>query len=559
MSACQLRHCLPWTTLGLVLLVAILMADAVLLPTEVAWDPSYGMLAAMQHEAGVSPDIYTLTSADPEDLAEDAPRRVSWWAPSYQAVPYAFRALGMSWGNALRATILASLLLGGVGWAGYFRQLVPDWNTVRLLLLVMFSASYSMGFVAQYGGGDLLLWATTPYLLSINLLAMKSQRPAVSMPLAFCGGLAAISIYFVKYSGVFLGIGLGLAWTWVALQRPSRRRCYGGWLLGAVVAAAWLLMARSAGGTTPASSAGRSFLPFQGLAVLGLWPTAMTDVAACLTTALGRRGFSAREISWVTASLGWLLMVGLLGLAWSQRRSLRDAAARGPMAAWFEIVGAPAVVVCAVVAADTVLYAGLVSLGAAVSLEARLARLSGLLAMPLVFTFLLHCCRHAGRTARSCAVAWLFLLFVLPPGFGMLRLLKQTVQVVPRREQLVTREGMGAWFGPTVNAQAFYDEVRSRLPSKQTVLYTKSPTFFFFCPDQRCLIVEADSLYSREQLRSMVYKGVPADGVALLLPVSLVSEGKLEAIQASFHDIRRWESLPLRTAPGWSLSLGKAP
>src|SRR5437588_9567302 len=53
-------------------------------------DPSWGILAAHQYLLGKSPNFHTITSPDSENLLRDHASWISWWPPSYQAVPLAF-------------------------------------------------------------------------------------------------------------------------------------------------------------------------------------------------------------------------------------------------------------------------------------------------------------------------------------------------------------------------------------------------------------------------------------------------------------------------------------
>src|SRR5262252_5973829 len=113
--------------LALAVVAAILFLQLALVmrtPKSVSWDPSYGLLAAQQHLAGVSPSIFILVEAEPAQIMQISKRAVSYWAPAYQAIPYALRLGVFDWGNALKLTLGLVLIVGTIGWFVYFAQIL---------------------------------------------------------------------------------------------------------------------------------------------------------------------------------------------------------------------------------------------------------------------------------------------------------------------------------------------------------------------------------------------------------------------------------------------------
>src|SRR4051794_647530 len=98
--------------LAFVLILFVQLAIVISSPKGVSWDPSYGLLAAQQHLAGISPSIFTLVEADPENITQLNAMPVSYWAPAYQAIPYALRFGSLNWGMALNLTLGLILLSG---------------------------------------------------------------------------------------------------------------------------------------------------------------------------------------------------------------------------------------------------------------------------------------------------------------------------------------------------------------------------------------------------------------------------------------------------------------
>ena len=129
----------------------------------------------MQHEAGVSPDPWTLVQALPSNLSLNKAVRVTWWPPLYQGAPLAVRRWGLTWGAALKLTIIGCLMLGAAGWWIYFGFFTGKGSAAFLLLVVLCSA-FTLNAATEYQGGDLLLWGVAPYVVVLNILAMRTGR-----------------------------------------------------------------------------------------------------------------------------------------------------------------------------------------------------------------------------------------------------------------------------------------------------------------------------------------------------------------------------------------------
>ena len=113
--------------LGFAVMGAILFVQFALVistPKNVSWDPSYGLLAAQQRLSGVSPSIFTLVEVDAAQITQVSAQPVSWWAPGYQAIPYALRFDTFNWGVALNLTLGVVLVIGSIGSFIYFAQVL---------------------------------------------------------------------------------------------------------------------------------------------------------------------------------------------------------------------------------------------------------------------------------------------------------------------------------------------------------------------------------------------------------------------------------------------------
>ena len=492
----------------------------------------------------------TLVTADPRDLSSSEYNRVTLWAPAYQAAPLALHALGMSWGNALRVLILTCLVLGSLGWFFYFRFFVRGKCALAVIMLVMLCSAFTLDTATCYQGGDLLLWTTAPFLITLNVLAMRTERFLAGLILTLIGGFCAIAVYVIKFSGIFLGLGLMVAWgLQVFLSRRNKRKLPA-WISGAILGVVFLFLCGAIGGYTAVSSAG-SKLDFKGgFAVLGLWPTAMTDLSMLIASVWGKLHLPRDKIDAVISFTGWLLIAGLALLAFERKTDLFSSAKDN-----LRNLITPAVFVAlCVIATDTLMYVAVVLISSHVSIDARLARISGLLALPMVFVLTGRCLSQSRGAVRVITYCLILVLFVFPPVFGVARLASQLWQFYPSRGKIASDEQLvNQHFGFQDDAKNFVRELRARIPSQKTILYTTYATNLFFCPAQRCLLVEAVEMFSTDELRKANYPRPPAEGVALLLPLEFESNGKLIAIQSSFRDIHSWEYVPMKSVSDWTL------
>jgi hypothetical protein len=537
----------------LLVVFASLMAATLTLPKSVGWDPSYGILAAMQYEAGLAPDIRTIVTASAQDLTSLDDNQVTMWAPAYQAIPFALRSLGMTWGNAFRVLIASCLIVGSLGWLSYFRLFVKEKGALAILMLMMLCSAFTVDAATLYQGGDLLLWTTTPFLIVLNVLVIRSDKFVTGLALSFVGGFSATAIFAIKFSGIFLGIGLFVAWILEACRSFQNRRKFWVWCVGAASGIVFLFALNVIGGYTPVSRAGRKFDLIDGLAALGLWPTAMTDFETVLRSIWDKFGISSSTFGWSVSGAGWLLIIGIVLLAISQRAYLSSFLRRSEGSTRNVFPISMRAVLC-VIAVDTSLYASTILLGSNVDVGARLARESGLLALPLVFILTTRSLSKSRGATFLLAAAMMAVLFIVPPLYGTVRFVKHIHEIYPVREKLTDSEDLlNQCFSFLDDARSFSSELRTHIPSKNTVLYTTYPNILFSFPSQRCLLIEAVEMFSAEQLRTTSYPRSPAEGVALFLPIYFEENGKLSAIQSSFRDIDSWEYVPMKSVPDWGL------
>jgi len=131
-------------------------------------------------------------------------------------------------------------------------------------------------------GGNLMVWATVPYLVLVNGLATRAE--GLVWLLALLGGFGCVAVFLLKYSGVFVGIRPGTGVALDSIRRAPRRRLFPFWVLGALLGVAAVLISHLPLAHTPVSQpSGCEKNPR--VLVIGAWVTAMTDLASVLERA----------------------------------------------------------------------------------------------------------------------------------------------------------------------------------------------------------------------------------------------------------------------------------
>lgn len=513
------------------------------------------MLAAMQYELGKSPSVVTLVTADPNNLIEEIQVPEAWRSPGYQVIPLGFRYLGASWLNAIRATTLVFLLVGLWGWFACYRAILPatplSW-TIPLLLL----APWLVDALMTYESGDLFLFGVVPILILVNGNALVRQPDRLWPILAIVGGLLSTTIFLLKYSGIFVGIGMGLAWLILALKHRDLRYPFGLWLAGAAIGAGVILALGYPWGPSPSSAIGSQMRWGDGVLVWGAWPLAMSDTSEFVARVLKPLKIDGREAITVWAPAAGLLLLGILVVMFGNKRAITSKLkellqARTPFGDRIELL------MLSAFAMDTLFYSGIVLMGGTVDVCARIARPASLLMLPFVLRFLFTQVASGSLKAKTVAVVWLVVVFLPGPLIGASRVARF---VFPSLMQYAASdEGSGSiraqLLGWSRSEQdAFYAELRSYLPSKDTALFVISPDLLYPIPEQRYhLIYILDKGMSSEELAQLDFKGTPPQGIALLLPDSLEEDTRGNAFRSAFDQQIVWKKTRIQSVPGWNL------
>lgn len=172
-------------------------------------DPAWQLLATEQFFAGNSPSINTLVQPDPSDVTRDRGEWIVWWAPGTQLAVSPLLAAGISPAAAVRAVVVICLLVGATGWALWFSLFrIPSWAQLALAALFPW-ARYASNALFFYSA-EALVFGIAPWLLLGSLVEARrlAARPRAAVAPAAALGLALGMAYVLKYSAVFVSLGV---------------------------------------------------------------------------------------------------------------------------------------------------------------------------------------------------------------------------------------------------------------------------------------------------------------------------------------------------------------
>jgi len=534
------------------LLLVVEIATAAVLPKIVTWDPSYGILAAQQHLEGVSPSILTLVEADPNDLSKPTVIEIPFWPPSYQAVPLWLRFGRFDWGTALKVTAVMVLVLAAAGWYATFKTVSGSEPVAWWLLAAMLASRYAWRTTTEYNGGDNLLWATAPWAFVLTVAAMRERKSG--WWIAAIAGLFSGALLIVKYSGVFVTIGLGAACVILTIRHPRRWIRGTFWLFGAAVA---VLVIRHAGFPQGLTAVNRPGLEQKSgadaLLSLGVWTMGMTDLESFCRKVLSSTGASETS-NQVSGIILTLLVVGSILLYLTTLQLPRGISAKIRFLNEFSDA---AIIACCAAFADIFCVFTLIFIGRNVPTTGRLGRIAGLFLLPLLAIAWTQLRKGPSALGRWVGNGCLLIFLIVPMAYGV-------IGAVPAATSAWKARTSAAWCGGVLNPwleadqQVFYKELLSRIDA-DTCTYTIYPQMVFPISERPFTLMEEQFLKRPDVLKRFTYRGLPAGGVALLVPKVLLGDGILELIKSSFLDIRTWEAVPIQSDPRWVLWISRSP
>lgn len=527
------------------------MFDVLIVHKSVDFDSARGILAAKQYEVSKSPDLLTLALASPDDLTQHIYRPEVWRAPGYQAVPYWVHSFGLAWEYSLRVVVSLALLIGLVGWFLYFREALNDLTQSLVCTGMLICLPYISKNIYTYDSGDLLLWAGMPWVFVVNIAAYRRRDCSTGFAMLFFAGLLTVSTYFLKYSAAFLAVGIGIWWLWEGFRKRvaiAHVTLFGVGCVVAFLAIVWVGLIGS--GANPGSSIGENFRWGDAVLALGVLPVAITGISEAfyqVAREFGVDSYVAKTI--LVPALGLvLLIVAALFLA------LRSNNTSVVQSLKSRCLGSSAIRLAAVVVlSDVILYTGIIFLGGSVDVSARLVRVSAVLCLPLIVMMLWEG-RRAIRRPLTLMVVALFLIPILVLGPYRLYLASTTaIEYVGASSEGVIRN---ARLSRSALTPAFVQELKRKLPSRDTTLYVTAPEYAFGVPECSLLLqYVTDKEWSADSLSRLEYRNIPEGGVAVLLNEEAEKEGRKEAILGSFKDVIGWTHRKFASAPELTLWL----
>jgi hypothetical protein len=518
----------------------------ILTPKSVSWDPSYGLLAAQQHLAGISASIFTLVEAEPAQITQVSERPVPNWAPAYQAVPYALRFGVFDWGVALKLTLGLVLILGAIGWFVYFAQVLGSAGLALWLSAVVALTRFRWTMALTYDGGDQLIWGASPWVLIIaaaTLRVAQQRSTARATALSAMAGAIGASLFALKYSGIFVVVGAGVVFGIVCLRHRFWQMILlaGMGFLTVMGATMWAGFPQ---GTNAAASTHEQMNILRATASFGLPAIGVTDLDLILRAILAKISLNGELIApFIGVGLSLVMVVGVVVFVGFSSAPL----IRGDRVLVYLAIGA--------VTADSLILFLLILDGGNISLHGRFGRVSGLLLLPILVVVWRAMLREHRSIWCAFAAMTALTLLILPTTLETAR---QLPNLIDRLDHAVSETDLDGIVNesltPGTNVQAFYAEIKSIAPG--SVLYTIYPQMAFPLPQRPLILVEAEEDETPATLSRKSYHGRPTGGVALLLPVWFEHNGKLEAIRASFVDIHQFVRHELRTDPKWALWVG---
>ena len=199
-AAVTLRH--PQTIVPALIaaltICGVLGGISLFVPPFIENDTGYGFLAWRGTLLGAANSFIT---ADPTNIAEDKVEFFTMFKPGLYMIPGAISLImGVPLGIAMTLTVTLSLLACLVGWAMVVRAFAPRTSLALLVMVLIGSFRYSTSEFGIYHGGEILLQATTPWLVFDGL-----SRSANGSDLAALLSAGAVFLAFLaKLTGIIV-------------------------------------------------------------------------------------------------------------------------------------------------------------------------------------------------------------------------------------------------------------------------------------------------------------------------------------------------------------------
>lgn len=514
------------------LAIAVIVATGA--PQGSDTDSGWQFKAVQQYIDGSSPSFNTLVGPDPEDLSRNLTRWISWWAPGSGLLVWSLMRLHLTLGGAIRVIAIVCFLAGSVGWSVWIdRFVLPGW--VKALLSMSIPWFYYAHHNALFFyGAEALLFAAVPWAL---LLAVECwdcvSRARGSVLRASVTGLSLGLLYVLKYSGVFVSIGV---LTYIVL-RAVRPQCGPG---GDGLCFKWFQRAGVC-------------------AVACLLPIVFLSLVNQLHA--GHMNLVAASASFRLRWAAWLFAVSSPALAAASaeaplRHVLAQLSLPGGVELWLALAGFPggavllflilrrgashrhALMSCCVLGASLTCAVVVWTISDGVSYESRHIAGASIAVLPYALERAWGLRTSSRRLQMLLAVCGICYI-VLPWSYGVVSVVAKAAR------QARQNSGPSRVYNPLL-ARNDVTYARSMLVEgfdpRSDLWYVTHPVAGLDLPG-RMLIRRADST-PIEKLREETFRTSRPVRVRLVLPAGLENDGKADVIRRSFPGAVEWASCP---------------
>jgi hypothetical protein len=297
-------------------------------------------------------------------------------------------------------------------------------------------------------------------IIAAAALRLPQQGSTVrAAALSALAGATGASLFALKYSGIFVGIGAAVVFGIVCLcRRYWQNILCGGVGFVAVIGAIW--WAGFLQGPTPADSTHASPNLLPAIASLGLPAIGVTDLDPLIRAGLQNTSLDGELTApFIGVGLSLVMLVSLVAYV----RFSSDRLIKGDRVLVSLAVGA--------VIADLLILFLLILNGGNISPAGRFGRVSGLLLLPIVVAIWQAMLHERRSIWRAFAVASVLTLLILPATLATARQLPNLIDRLQRAGSDTDVDGIvNQHLTPGTDVQAFYAEVESIAP--KSVLYT---------------------------------------------------------------------------------------
>jgi hypothetical protein len=470
-------------------------------------DPLQGIVASRQALVGKSSTITAYVTVDPRDLITAKVHPITYWPPSYQAVPYELMRMGFSLGSALRVMTLTCWIVGIAGWALYFRMVLRSRALVLATAVVLICLRSSPEHFYSYVGGDLFVWTVFPYLFVATRYGCSPRPSGSRLVAAAVAGTGLTLMLALKYSAALLvvGCGTGIVWLWISGQ--SRTRNVVAFGLGVTVGACNLC----ASGFSQLIRGGIPGTP--GVCKYSLLHIALFAYGG---PTLGLTGYDL-SVGHVQNALSQVRTIAppLMVATAVQSAYLAFLAVALDRRCWYGRFESATVKLALMTAATVGLGIGFIMVrGGCASFEGRHFRYVSLLLLPYVVGLLGAAARSPNRLARVGAWALATAVLILPAIHGVLSLVDKTVVRNNRESGWVTPSGVrSAGFAGSESATTAINDVRARLGASDVLLVWNLAVAMEF-PEYDVVLMPTDT----DELRGIRFPAALPRTVRMILP-----------------------------------------